>query len=266
MSAPAGPARLPEVPFEPGTRIIGDLHLDVGPGADPAGAEAFLDWLASLNDVPRLVILGDLFDAWIGPAHVTLAAEVLGGLEALTRRGTAVDVIPGNRDFLLDAAFELRSGARLWPFGMVGADPEHAGRGGRLLVIHGDELCTRDLAYQRLRRVMRSGPVSWAAPRIPRPVALWTARRLRRASIRAVGRKPAAEKEQQEAAVRDLASQHGCGTLVCGHAHVFRDEALPGGPRWVVLGAFGDGRDVLRVGVGGALSVLEAGARAPRSP
>jgi UDP-2,3-diacylglucosamine hydrolase len=266
MSAPAGPAHLPEVPFEPGTRIIGDLHLDVGPGADPGGTEAFLDWLAALVDVPRLVILGDLFDAWIGPAHVSLAAEALSGLEALTRRGTAVDVIPGNRDFLLDAAFEHRSGARLWPFGLVGVDPERAGAGGRMLVIHGDELCTRDLAYQRLRRVMRSGPVGWAAPRIPRPVALWTAGRLRRASIRAVGRKPASEKQQQEPAVRALAAQHGCGTLVCGHAHVFRDEVVPGGPRWVVVGAFGGGLDVLRVGVGGSLTVLEAGARGPRHP
>jgi hypothetical protein len=43
--------------------------------------------------------------------------------------------------------------------------------------------------------------------------------------------------------------------VVCGHAHAFRDVALAGGPRWIVLGAFGEPFSVLRAGSGAALSV-----------
>ena len=212
------------------------------------------------------MILGDLFDAWVGPAHVRIEAArtVLEALAALARRGTAIDVIPGNRDFLMEASFERASGARVWGRGVIGVQQE--GRGERVLMIHGDELCTLDLAYQRMKRVLRSRAVRGAVPLVPAPWALWLARRLRRASVDAVQRKPSAEKEQQEAAVRELAGVHGCGTVVCGHAHLFRDERLPGGPRWVVVGAFGGGRDVLRLGVGGALAVLEASGRTPVSP
>ena len=52
--------------------MIADLHLDVG----PSGGEAreFARFVESLRGVPRLVVLGDLFDAWVGPAQMELAA------------------------------------------------------------------------------------------------------------------------------------------------------------------------------------------------
>jgi len=250
------PNELPELPLEPGTRVIGDLHLDVSGRGEPAALEHFSSWLAGLREVPRLVILGDLFDAWIGPAQlgVPAAGIVIEALRALTQGGTAVDVVPGNRDFLLEERFEQASGARVRAAGCVGTGPA----GARTLLIHGDELCTRDLAYQRLRRVLRSAPVRWSVPRIPRPVGLWAARRLRGASVQAVAAKPSEHKALQPAAAVALAAQHRCQTLVCGHAHVFRDERLEDGLRWMVVGAFGAPQDVLECGPEGGLG--------PRSP
>jgi UDP-2,3-diacylglucosamine hydrolase len=247
---------LPDVSIEPGSLVISDLHLDVGAGA--SRPERFEAWLAGLRGVPRLVILGDLFDAWIGPAQAELPAarSVLAALRELAARGTAVDVVPGNRDFLLEAVFERASGAKVRPGGLVG----RLEGGTRSLLIHGDELCTLDRGYQRLRRVLRSAPVRWSAPRVPRPAALWVARRLRRASTQALAVKPSAETEQQAEAVRELARSHDASTLVCGHAHRFRDETLAGGPRWIVIGAFGGPRDLLRVATGGAIEALESGA------
>ena len=252
----AAPA-LPEVPLVPGTLVIGDLHLDLA--GERAPLEAFRAWLESLDGVTRLVILGDLFDAWIGPAHLGLPGSqlVVAALAALVGRGTQVDVVPGNRDFLLEHRFEAASGARVRPAGMVGLvePPQPGGPAERVLLIHGDELCTRDHAYQRLRRVLRSGPVLWSVPRIPRPVGLWIAGRLRRASVGAVAAKPPEAKAQQAAEVTARAALHRCDTVVCGHAHVFRDERLPGGPRWLVVGAYGAPNDVLEVPVGGVLEV-----------
>jgi UDP-2,3-diacylglucosamine hydrolase len=230
---------LAEIPLAPGTLCIADLHLDVG--AEDGGRD-FVRFLATLSGVPRLVILGDLFDVWVGPAQATMpgAPAVLDALRALVEKGTTVDLVPGNRDFLLDRSFAERTSVRLHAEGFVGTLGPR-----RILFVHGDTLCTRDHAYQRLRRVLRSKPVGWLAPRVPLAIGTRVARRLRRASVRAVAAKLPDEKSIQREAVIAAARAERCGTLVCGHAHVFRDEMLEGDLRFLVLDAFGGTRDVL---------------------
>ena len=246
----------------PGTLVIGDLHLDP---AETGADDPFFAFLQSIADRPGLVVLGDLFDAWVGPAHARLsgAARIVAALHAAHARGLAIQLVPGNRDFLLDASFTRETGAAIFPDGFVG----RARDGSRVLFVHGDELCTRDLSYQRLKRVVRSPGVRWLAPRLPDSIALALARRLRRASTSAVAAKPVAEKEQQAEAARALAGEAGAKTLVCGHAHRFRDQGLPAGPRWVVLDAFGGARDVLELGEDGVWSARSSGALTrPGSP
>lgn len=260
MSAEGAPApALPEIRLEAGTRVIADLHLDL---ADREGPRAFLRWIAGLTGTPRLVVLGDLFDVWIGPAQERLASApaVLDGLRELVAQGTEVDVVPGNRDFLLDGSFERRTGAHVRAEGLVGVlgdGPDAA----RSLLIHGDELCTRDVGYQRLKRVLRSRPVTALAPRLPLGVGSFLARRLRRSSARAVAVKPSERKAMQETACRALAATNRAVVVVCGHAHAFRDVLLAHGPRWIVLDAFGGGRDVLVVERSGALRAIASSGR-----
>jgi UDP-2,3-diacylglucosamine hydrolase len=264
-----------EVPLVPGTIVIADLHLDV---ATSEGTRAFAAWLDALESVPRLAILGDLFDVWVGPAqaHLPGAPAVLDALQRLVRRGTAVDLVPGNRDFLLERSFEARTGVHLHAEGFVGtaqigpapasgaaADMDVAGRSGagggqRTLFVHGDTLCTRDGGYQRLRRVLRSGTVRWLAPRVPLSIGTRVARRLRRASVRAVAQKLPDEKSIQREAVVAAARAERCSLLVCGHAHDYRDETLEGGLRLIVLDAFGGPRDVLRFESNGTWVSTEA--------
>ena len=73
MDAPA------EVELRPGTLVIGDLHLDVELADSLARFET---WLERTRGAPRLVILGDLFEYWVGPAQGTLpgAKRVTGAL------------------------------------------------------------------------------------------------------------------------------------------------------------------------------------------
>jgi UDP-2,3-diacylglucosamine hydrolase len=240
-----------EVPLEEGTLVIGDLHLDV---EDEHAVAAFVAWCERSAAAPRIVILGDFFEYWVGAAQLGVAARVLDALRGLTSRGVAIDVIPGNRDFLLDDAFESSSGARVHPGGLVGRLMAGDAEAARVLFIHGDELCTLDRPYQRLRRVLRSRPVRFVAPRLPAPLARAAARRLRGASRKATGAKPRAEMELQPDAALRAARERRCGTVVCGHAHRFRDDALPGGVRWLVVDAFGGARDTLEVAAGGALA------------
>jgi len=243
---------LPEIPLEPGTRIVADLHLDLG---DEERSSEFLGWLAAQQGIPRLVVLGDLFDVWVGPAQERLALGplVLDGLSDLVARGTRLEILHGNRDFLLDWRFEARTGARVHARGIVGL----AG-GSRILLIHGDELCTKDLGYQRLKRRIRSSPVRALARALPLPIATRVARKLRRSSMQALSVKLPEEKAMQADACVELARLHRARTVVCGHAHAFRDERLSDGTRWIVLDAFGGARDVLEVDPDGELAFVES--------
>jgi len=245
---------LPELDLPPGTRVIADLHLDLG-RAD--GGAAFLGWLERAGEMRALVVLGDFFDVWIGPGQERMpgAAPVLDALRRLAGRGTQVEVVHGNRDFLLGRSFEQRTGARIHARGFVGRfDRASLGLPARRAVlIHGDELCTRDKAYQRLKLVVRSAPIAGLAPHLPLPLATFLARALRRTSVRAVERKASETKVVQEAACRAYAETFRADTVVCGHVHQFRDLRLPGGPRWIVLDAFGGERDVVEFGADGEL-------------
>ena len=252
---------LPAVPLEEGTLVIADLHLDV---TSPELVAPFARWLDDLARVPRLLILGDLFDVWVGPAqaHLAGATVVLDAMRRLTGRGTAIEIVPGNRDFLLGRAFEERTGAHLHADGFAGAvigavrvgadgdfaerDPAEGRTARRILFVHGDTLCTLDRGYLRLRRVLRSRAVRWLSRRMPLPIGMRVARRLRRASVKALAAKRPEEKSIQRDAVVAAARAAACDMLVCGHAHEFRDEGLAQDVRFVVVGAFGGARDVLR--------------------
>lgn len=234
---------------EGGVLVVADLHLDL---ADARGCDEFARGCDALDGIAHLVVLGDLFDAWVGPAHARLPAArtMLEAFARLARRGVVVHLVHGNRDFLLDEDALGGCGARVHPDHLLVRARDSA-----ILLVHGDRECTRDHAYQRLRRVLRSPLVRAFARRAPLWATLPLARRLRRASIGAVLKKPAEEKSIQPAAVRSRAAAHGASIVVCGHAHEWRDVDL-GSCRWIVLDAWGAGpRDALRIDAGGLASV-----------
>lgn len=241
---------LDEVELPAGTLVIADLHLELESEASYA---PFLDFLGRVSGAPRLVVLGDLFEFWLGAAQGRSPGgrAVLGALRSTVSAGTALDVVPGNRDFLLDRRFEEATGGVVRRAGLVG----RAGGGTRVLFVHGDELSTLDRSYQRLRRVLRAGSVRWLAGHLPTALTDAVARRLRRTSRRAVLAKPAETMALQPAACRALAREHRAATVVCGHAHRFRDEVVDESTRWLVLDAFGGERDMLELGPEGELAV-----------
>ena len=247
---------LPVVALPPGARVVADLHLEPevhGPW------EAFLAFLADSAGAPALFVLGDLFEYWIGRGQIRDPSyePLLDALRARARAGTALHFLHGNRDFLLGPDFAQRVEGTVHPHGVLGARPD----GSRVLFLHGDELATRDLGYQRLRRVLRAPLVVGTARRLPPGVAAALARRLRRRSRAAVARKSEAYVELQvEAAARALEAA-GAGELVCGHAHRYRHEVLAGGRTFTVLDAFGGERDLLTESPAGGLT--SGSSRAP---
>lgn len=210
-------------------------------------------WLDDLR-VPRLVILGDLFDSWIGAKQLRLpgSVPVLEALGRLVARGSELHVVPGNRDFLLGPDLERRTGGAVHASGLVIEGPA-----GPTLLIHGDELCTLDLGYQRYKRVIQSPLAKTLLPRLPLFVLRRIAGGLRAKSERAVPAKAPEEKSMQDGAALAEASAAGVQSLVCGHAHRYQDRRLPATPegadqiRWFVLDGWGGARDTLVEGAGG---------------
>lgn len=224
-------------------RVICDLHLKGS--ADPLQAR-FLEWLTHLPEGESLWILGDLFEYWLGGASMG-DPELVPVLEALRRRtqaGDFVGFVPGNRDFLIGAEFGGQTGVSVYPEGALLEGP-----GGGWLLLHGDEFCTLDHGYQRLRRVLRSGVFRFWAKHQPAFLSRAMARRLRVASKRAVPAKDPARMEMQTGEALEAARAAGAQAVLCGHAHVLRDEKLGAGAdavRFIVLDAFGHGSaDVL---------------------
>ena len=130
------------------TLFVSDVHLDAGA---QESQRQFLDFLRTeATRADTLYILGDLFETWVGD-DAGDNGPVLAALAELTGRGVACFLLHGNRDFLIGQRFCDRTGCRLLP------DPVAVELGGeRVLLTHGDALCTDDRAYQELRTVVRT--------------------------------------------------------------------------------------------------------------
>lgn len=129
--------------------FIADLHLAA---RRPRTNARFLQFLR--EDAPRhreLVILGDLFEFWIGDDAADSARPVIEALAQGPARGQRLLLMHGNRDPLLGSAFAAATGGTLL------ADPVVLDVAGTpTLLSHGDAWCTRDLAYQQFRALVRA--------------------------------------------------------------------------------------------------------------
>ncbi len=195
------------------TLFISDLHLDVH---RPDITSGFLDFLAGeARTAAALYILGDLFESWIGDDDADTAQRtVMTALRRLHEAGTALFVMQGNRDFLLGSGFSAAAGARLLP------DPVTITLyGERVLVMHGDALCTDDRAYQRLRATVRDG--DWQR----RFLALSIANRRALAAAARDGSKAHTTRvapmitDVSPDSVATVLRQSGTTTLLHGHTH-----------------------------------------------
>ncbi|VAW80280.1 UDP-2,3-diacylglucosamine diphosphatase [hydrothermal vent metagenome] len=131
------------------TLFISDLHLDP---SRPAICEYFVGFLKQHGgNAEALYILGDLFDAWIGDDDPEpLWQQIIQALFNCVSAGTPIYLIHGNRDFLIGERFQQRSQCQLID------DPTIITLyGQRILLMHGDLLCSDDTEYQLLRKQVR---------------------------------------------------------------------------------------------------------------
>ena len=193
--------------------LISDLHLQE---ERPDITRAFLDLLdGRARHAEALYILGDFFEAWIGDDAMTpFQQSICQALRTLSDSGTAIYLMHGNRDFLLGKAFCEAAGCTLL------ADPSVVELGGEpVLLMHGDSLCTRDLAYMKLRRYLRNPLSLWILRHLPLRTRLKLARKLRSESRAQTRMKTTEIVDVTPQEVPKVMSAQGVRTLVHGHTH-----------------------------------------------
>lgn len=196
------------------TLFISDLHLC----ADrPEITELFLGFLRGrARRAEALYILGDLFEYWIGDEaiHQDEFRSMVHGMRDLSASGVALFFIRGNRDFLMGAEFERATGGRML------ADPTVADLyGERVLLMHGDTLCTDDAEYMAFRAVVRTE--TWRREFLAKSVAKRDAmvRSYREISKTATARKKPEIMDVTQQAVETVMRAHGVRRLIHGHTH-----------------------------------------------
>jgi len=196
------------------TLFLSDLHLSPDRPATAAAFEAFCAGPA--RAAAAIYVLGDLYDWWIGDDQLDdpFAARVAAALRGVTAAGVPVHVARGNRDFLYGPRFEHDTGASLLPEQLV-VDV----RGTPTLLLHGDELCTSDVEYQRYRARMRSADTARRLLALPAFVRRWIARGLRRRSRDQTMQKPESILDVAEDAVVAAFRAHGVARMIHGHTH-----------------------------------------------
>ncbi len=193
--------------------FISDLHLS------PEQPETGLLFLRFLREqaanAKALYILGDLFELWLGDdAILTAQHPFIGALRELSDTGVSLYVMRGNRDFLMGESFASMTGSQLLD------DPTLVTLGETpTLLMHGDLLCTDDIAYQRFRAMVHD-PV-WQQALFKKPIGerLNLAKQFRAESKSATGKKEPEIMDVNQRTVEEILQAHGATQLIHGHTH-----------------------------------------------
>ena len=208
--------------------FISDLHLS----DDTPEIESALKTLLEQEPLPDgLIILGDLFEAWIGDDDDSpLASRMKALLSNVTDGGCSVMIARGNRDFILGTRFAGEVGATL-----LGDETVMNVAGHPTLLMHGDTLCTDDTDYQQFRALVHDP--DWQQDMMTKSLEerRQLARQLRAMSADAASNKPEDIMDVNEEAVRDRMAAHSVSHLVHGHTHRPARHAVNTGER-IVLG------------------------------
>ena len=195
-----------QLAHHPISLFISDIHLSESRNDIVTAFLQFVIEVAPKAD--RLYILGDLFDFWAGDDIATpLTEKVAVHLSKLAKSGVEIFFLPGNRDFALGKRYAQQAHFQILPTEyrlIVENDSEEKilnhlndlnndidGSKERanclaiqspILLIHGDELCTDDIAYQRYKRWIRQPMILGLLRRLPRAYRLRLADKIRQKS------------------------------------------------------------------------------------
>lgn len=195
------------------TLFIADLHLQTEEPAITAGFLRFLQGDARHADA--LYILGDLFEAWIGDDDPNpLHRDIASALKALVNSGVPCFFIHGNRDFLLGKRFARDCGMTL-----LAEETVLDLYGRKVLIMHGDTLCTDDTGYLAFRAKVHTPWIQTLFLALPLFIRSRIAAKMRAGSKAANSSKSMTIMDVNPQAVVSVMEKHHVQWLIHGHTH-----------------------------------------------
>lgn len=210
--------------------FISDLHLQA---ELPHITQGFLDFLTKqVGPDDSLYILGDFFEVWLGDDDKSAFNQTI--IDALAARDNQIYLMHGNRDFLIGEEFAKSVGATILPDPSI-IDIGHE----KILLMHGDSLCTRDTEYMKARLLLRD-------PAFQKDFLSKSLeeRRIFATSVREQSKEHNRDTESEimdvtPEEVVSVMQSHGIRTLIHGHTHrpAIHDLIIDGaGAKRYVLG------------------------------
>jgi len=194
------------------TLIIADLHLTQ---VENEKIELFNQFCTEYaSKVDQLFILGDLFNTWIGDDISLNTYQSITAILAKLTQITQVFVMAGNRDFLLSNAFEKETGCKIIKEPHLLNHNEQ-----NYLLIHGDSLCTDDVDYQKLKKVLRNPIIQFIFLHLHKNLRFKLTGQLRKKSIEAQSYKSEKIMDVNQSAVDELMTKYPNMDLIHGHTH-----------------------------------------------
>lgn len=193
--------------------FISDLHLAPERPEIIRLFEKFVDNVAVHADT--IFILGDFLEYWIGDDDKAIGLEpVFVALNRLHQAGTTIKLMHGNRDFLIGQKL-----ARRYHFYLINDPHIDNFLDQPALLMHGDLLCTDDVAYQDFRQKIRSKTIQRIFLLLPLFLRERIAKSLRGTSEKATADKPADIMDVNQHTVEETMRKAGVNTLIHGHTH-----------------------------------------------
>ena len=192
---------------------ISDLHLSPD---EPHITEAFLHFLNYVAPhAEALYILGDFFEYYIGDDDQNpFIQSIIDALKQFTQTGFPVYLMHGNRDFLIGKTFAKMAGVTLI------SDPAFITiNNKKILLMHGDSLCTTDIQHQRFRKITQKKWIQKLFLSLPLSFRRTLADAIRKDSMKKNHNKSMAMMDVTQSAVDLMLQTHQADKLIHGHTH-----------------------------------------------
>ncbi len=236
--------------------FISDLHLAPERPEIIRLFERFVDEIAIHADT--LFILGDFLEYWIGDDdRASGLGSVFSALSRLHQAGTKIKFMHGNRDFLIGNKLATR-----YHFEIIDDPYPIKLNDLPVLLMHGDLLCTDDIAYQNFRRKVRSNTIQYLFLLLPLSIRERIARSLRGTSKKATSNKPETIMDVNQQSVENTMRKNGISILIHGHTHrpaIHEFELDGNNVKRIVLGDWYKDGNYLRINANGEFELVQFG-------
>lgn len=205
--------------------FISDIHIK---SEDKTHGLKLLEFLKNLpQDTTHLVLLGDIFDLWVGnhSYFIKKYSKIISEFKGLLARGVEIHYFEGNHDLHLKKFWEKNLGMNIH-------NNEYFFNFDGLVVRaeHGDLMNEEDKAYLFLRKALRTFPMNILATQLPGKIVEIIGDRSSRISRIYTDRINQKYKDKVKKMTRDYAkkaySKRPFDMIITGHTHVDDDSSF----------------------------------------